>query len=129
MIRFATFTILAAMLVSSCGTAITGEFPFPVLNIEGVSIDAPQQIVDGETHTLNFEWTGGADTFTVTWAFGGATLQTVMETSGPERESSVDVIFQLDGEEPGTFSGLVQVIDERDNQLDYSFSYEVQAQN
>jgi len=121
--------IVAIVLLTSCGTAVTGIYPYPVLNIETESITIPPQIVDGETHALNLQWSGGADTFTVTWIFDGGTLQTALETSGTELESTANITFNLDGTDPGTFSGMVQVIDERGNSLDQAFTYTVQAQS
>ncbi len=126
--RFLTLLVVAAILMTSCKTGVTGIYPYPVRIMKIVNVSTPQQVTAGDTHTLSLEWSGGADTFTVTWTFGGATNQPVRLTTGSERSSSVDITFNLDDVEPGTFNGSVQVVDDRGNQLNEPFSYTVQAQ-
>lgn len=128
--RFAILICLSAMLATSCGSGFTGIYPYPVRVMEVETLSVPQAAVtDGQTHSVSLAWSGGADTFNVTWMFGGGTTQPVLFTSGSQRESSVELSFSLENDDPGTFSGLVQVVDDRGNQLERAFSYAVLPQS
>lgn len=118
-----------AALASACSTGPTGIYPYPVRVMVVEVLNLPQgPVTAGETHTFSLVWTGGADTFNVTWMLGGGTTQPVMLTFGPQRESSVELTFTLEDDDPGTFSGMVQVRDDRGNSLEQAFSYTVQPQ-
>lgn len=127
--RFVILICAAAVFAASCASGSPGIYPYPVRVMEVEALSVPQvPVTAGETHTLSLVWSGGADTFSVTWMFGGGTTQPVMLTHGSQRESSVELTFTLEEDDPGAFSGMVQVRDDRGNSLEQAFSYTVQPQ-
>jgi len=122
----AGLALFAAAWLAACGSGATGIYPFPVFLPRTIELAVPEGTqVSGQPGVFSLSWSHGQEPFSVVWVFNGGTTEMTQSTAGVERLSEASVTFDNPDAEEQTFSGSVNVTDERGNVLREDFSFSV----